>query len=194
LLAYTASRRFLRRRSDDLQAGDAMRAVRPRFLAALCVAAVSVALVGGCDSVGSSPDSSPTSTSFDSATTDPPPGATETVCGKIRASVSAHMTALGTDIGKYVGYRLADGDDATEDEREAVVTEIKSLASDISRLGATASDASLRSTADRVSQSLDTIADNPDFVSDIGSMSDVPGAVGKLKDAAQPLAAECAQP
>jgi hypothetical protein len=177
-----------------LQAGDAMRAVRPRCLAALCVAAVSVALAGGCDSLGSSPDSSPTATSVDSATTDPPPGATEIVCGKIRASVSAHMTTLGTDIGKYVGDRLADGDDATEDERDAVVAEIKSLASDISRLGASASDASLRSTADRVSHSLDTIADNQDFVTDIDSMSDVPGAVDKLTDAAQPLAAACAQP
>jgi hypothetical protein len=177
-----------------LQAGDAMRAVRPRRLAVLGVAAVCVALAGGCDSLAPSPDSSPRATSFDSATTDQPAGATEIVCGKIRASVSAHMTTLGTDIGKYVGYRLADGDDATEDEQEAVVAEIKSLASDISRLGATASDASLRSTAARVSHSLDTIAADSDFVPDIDSMSDVPGAVDKLTDAARPLAAACAQP
>ena len=40
----------------------------------------------------------------------------------------------------------------------------------------------------------DTIAADSDFVPDIDSMSDVPGAVDKLTDAARPLATACAQP
>jgi len=165
-----------------------------RAVLLISAAALSAVLASGCDSLRPSPSSTPQGTAVGSATTDAPPDATDTVCGKIRSTVSTHMSSLGTAMGRYVGYQLADNDDAVEDEQEAIDADIRSMASDISRFGATASDASLRSTAGRVARALDAIAADLDFVTDIDSMSDVPPAIDKLRDTAQPLAEECAQP
>ncbi|HKE66369.1 MAG TPA: hypothetical protein VKB59_17180 [Micromonosporaceae bacterium] len=148
--------------------------------------------IGGCDSATSASDG--TSQAASGAT---PPAATvgskSDVCGRIRVEVSSHMTELGTAIGKYVGLRTADpGSDDTEDAREAVADEIKAMAADISRLGDTATDATLKTTADQVAHAIDALGANADFVTDVKSLSDVPAAIDKLSDTAQPLTDACA--
>src|SRR5262245_55909268 len=148
-------------------------------------------LVGGCDAVTSASDSTSPAVS-DTTPRSAAVGSKSDVCGRIRVEVSSHMTELGAAMGKYVGLRTADPDsDDTEDARDAVSNEIKAMAADISRLGGTATDATLKTTADQVAHSIDAFGTNADFVTDIKSLADVPAAIDKLSDAAQPLTDAC---
>jgi hypothetical protein len=153
--------------------------------------ALAFALLVGCDTAGSTPPQDAPSLSSENAPANAPGGKVD-ICGKIRSEVSGHMTTLGSAIGKYVGYRAADSDsDQTEDARNAVSADIEAMATAISRLGGDATDDSIKDATSRAASALDKIGDDQDFVTDIKSLSDVPSAIKKLSDAAQPITNAC---
>jgi phage shock protein A len=101
------------------------------------------------------------------------------------------MSSLGEALGDYLGYRAADDDDAVEDAREAVKTQVKALGSDILRAGHAANDPAIRTAASKASAAVDRVAVSSGFFSDLDSLSDIPAAIDKISDAAQPMAGAC---
>ena len=101
------------------------------------------------------------------------------------------MDSLGEAIGDYLGYRTADDDDDVVEARRAVTTQVKALGSDISRAGRDASDQTVRAAAAKSSAAVDRVVATSDFFDDIDSLSDIPAAIDKISDAAQPVADAC---
>jgi hypothetical protein len=118
-------------------------------------------------------------------------GATVNVCHQIRADLTSRMDSLGEAMGDYLGYRTADDDDDVVEARRAVTVQVKALGSDISRAGRAASDESLRSAAAKASAAVDRVVASSNFLDDIDSLSDIPAAIDKISDAAQPVADAC---
>ena len=118
-------------------------------------------------------------------------GATATVCKQIRSDLASRMSSLGEALGDYLGYRAADDDDAVEDARVAVTAQVKEIGSAISRVGRAASDSAVREAASKASAAIDRVAASSDLFSDLDSLSDIPAAVDKISDAAQPIASAC---
>jgi phage shock protein A len=94
-------------------------------------------------------------------------------------------------MGDYLGYRTADDDDDVVEARRAVTAQVNALGSDISRAGRNASDESVRSAAARASAAVDRVVASSNFFDDIDSLSDIPAAIDKISDAAQPVADAC---
>jgi hypothetical protein len=149
--------------------------------------AVLVALLAGCVTQAAN---APSPRSTASPTADPS-GATVTVCKQIRSDLGSRMSSLGEALGDYLGYRAADDDDAVEDARAAVTAQVKELGAAISRVGHAANDVSVRTAASKASAAVDRVAVSGDFFSDLDSLSDIPAAIDKISDAAQPITDAC---
>jgi hypothetical protein len=147
-----------------------------------------VALLAGCVTQAANAPS-PTATAI-SSTADPS-GATATVCKQIRSDLASRMSSLGEALGDYLGYRAADDDDDVADARAAVTAQVKALGSDISRAARSANDVAIRTAAANASAAVDRVAVSSDFFSDLDSLSDIPAAIDKISDAAQPVADAC---
>jgi hypothetical protein len=156
--------------------------------AAAKVLVTGAALVGLMAACGTGASSSPATVISPAAD---PSGATTSVCNQIRADLASRMDSLGGAIGDYLGYRSAAAADAVEDAGETVTGQVKALAADISRVGEAATDANVRAAASKAAAAVNGIAANHDFLSDIDSLSDVPAAIAKISDAAQPVADAC---
>ena len=150
--------------------------------------ALLVALLAGCMTQAANAPS-PRATAI-SPTADPS-GATASVCQQIRSDLGSRMSSLGEALGDYLGYRAADEDDAVEDARTAVTAQVKELGAAISRVGRAANDAAIREAASKASTAVDRVAVSSDFFNDIDSLSDIPAAIDKISDAAQPIANAC---
>jgi hypothetical protein len=120
-----------------------------------------------------------------------PNGATANVCKRIRSDLSSRMSSLGETMGDYLGYRAADDDDAMADASQALTAQVKELGSAISRAGRSATDAAFREAASKASAAIDRVAASHDFLDHIDSLSDIPAAIDKISDAAQPVADAC---
>jgi hypothetical protein len=118
-------------------------------------------------------------------------GARVNVCKQIRSDLASHMDSLGEAIGDYLGYKTADDDDDVADARRAVTAQVKALGSDISRAGRAATDEAVRAAAVKASAAIDRVVASSDFFDDIDSLSDIPAAIDKISDAAQPVADAC---
>jgi hypothetical protein len=150
--------------------------------------AVLVALLAGCGTQAAnapSPRATAVSPAADAS------GATATVCKQIRSDIASRMSSLGEALGDYLGYRAADDDDAVEDARKAVTARVKELGADISRVGRAANDAALRAAAAKAAEAVDRVTVSSDFFNDIDSLADIPAAIRKISDAAQPIADAC---
>jgi hypothetical protein len=150
--------------------------------------AVLVALLAGCMTQAANAPG-PRATAV-SPTADPR-GATATSCKQIRSDLASRMSSLGEAMGDYLGYRAADDDDAVEDARQAVTAQVKELGAAISRVGRATNDAAIREAASKASVAVDQVAVSSDFFSDLDSLSDIPAAIDKISDAAQPIANAC---
>lgn len=150
--------------------------------------AVLVALLAGCTTQAAS---APSTTATVASPAADPSGATATVCKRIRSDLAGRMSSLGEALGDYLGYRAADDDDAVADARAAVTAQVKQLGSDIARAGRAANDATIRSAASTAAAAVDRVAVSSEFFRDIDSLSDIPAAIGKISDAAQPIADAC---
>ncbi len=152
------------------------------------IGAVLLALLAGCVTQAANAPS-PAATAVSPAAD--PSGATATVCKQIRSDLANRMSSLGEALGDYLGYRAADDDDAVEDARAAVTAQVKELGADISRVGRAANDAAVRTAASNASAALDRLAVSSGFFTDIDALSDIPAAIDKISDAAQPIADAC---
>jgi hypothetical protein len=150
--------------------------------------AVLVALLAGCvTQAANAPSPGVTAVS----PTADPSGVTATVCKQIRSDVASRMSSLGEALGDYLGYQAADDDDAVEDAREAVTAQVKELGAAISRAGRAANDAAIREAASKASAAVDQVAVSSDLFSGLDSLPDIPAAIDKISDAAQPIADAC---
>jgi hypothetical protein len=149
---------------------------------------VLVALMAAC---GTAAANAPTPTVTGVSPAADPSGATANVCKLIRADLSSRMNSLGEAMGDYLGYRAADDAGAMDDAGQAVTAQVKELGSAISRAGHSATDAAFRAAALKASTAIDRVAASHDFLDDIGSLSDIPAAIDKVSDAAQPVADAC---
>lgn len=166
-----------------------MRRVGPTATARVsATGAVLVALLAGCATQAAS---APSSTATAVSPAADPSGATATVCKQIRSDLASRMSPLGEALGDYLGYRAADDDDAAEDARAAVTAQVKELGSDIARAGRAANDAAVRTAASAAAAAVDRVAVSKEFFLDIDSLSDIPAAIDKISDAAQPVADAC---
>jgi hypothetical protein len=168
------------------ETGVAMRGVVGTATAKVLVTgAALIGLMAACGTAASSAPATVISPAAD------PSGATATACNQLRADLASRMDSLGEAIGDYLGYRAADDDDALQDAGVAVTGQVKALAADISRVGEAATDANVRAAASKAAAAIARVAANHDFLSDIDSLSDVPAAIDKISDAAQPVADAC---
>jgi hypothetical protein len=168
------------------ETGVAMRGVVGTATAKVLVTgATLVGLMAACGTAASSTPATVVSPAAD------PSGATASVCSQIRADLTSRMDSLGDAIGDYLGYRTAGAADSLEEAGEAVTGQVKALAADISRAGEAATDADVRAAASKAAAAIARVAADHDFLSDINSLSDVPAAIDKISDAAQPVADAC---
>jgi ABC-type phosphate transport system substrate-binding protein len=117
--------------------------------------------------------------------------ATVSVCQQIRSDLASRMDSLGEAMGDYLGYQAADDDKDVVAARRAVTAQVNALGSDISRAGRAATDETLRAAAEKASTAVDRVVASSDFFDDIDSLSDIPAAIDKISDAAQPVADAC---
>lgn len=156
------------------------RAVLPVVVAGLA------ALLAGCTSPGPAP-AAPWS-----APATPSGSARTAVCAQVRTAFGDAMEPLGASLGKLVGAQQA-GDQSTADAAgQQAVSELRSISAKLATISATAADADLRQAITTAKGSIDQLAADPTFLSDVGSITDVPAAVGKVSTAANQIASACA--
>jgi hypothetical protein len=164
-----------------------MRRVGTATATVLATGAVLVALLTAC---GTATSTAPAPAIPVGSPTVDPSGATDRVCEQIRSDLASRMDSLGEAMGDYLGFRAID-DDAIDDAREAVIAQIKALGSAISRAGRAANDEAVRVAAAKAGAAIDRVAASTEFFEDIDSLSDIPAAIDKISDAAQPIADAC---
>ena len=156
-----------------------------RLPVALALAMVVAAALAGCtDHSKPAPWDSPNAAMATGAST-------PDVCGRIRTAITNDMKPIGTAIGTMVGYAVAkDGDD--RDKAASQVSEaVKAMGADISSVAKDAADQKLKSAVATAVTNINTLADDPTFVSGIASLDDISAVTVRLRDATQPITTAC---
>lgn len=152
----------------------------------LVVAAGLVALLAGCTSPG------PAEAAPWSAPTTPTGNARTAACAQVRSAFGDAMEPLGAALGKLVGAQAAGDRNAADAAGQEAVSELQSISAKLTTIGAGASDADLRQAITTAKGSIDQLATDPTFLSDVGGIADIPTAVGKVSTAAGKVASACA--
>src|SRR5262245_14752085 len=155
-----------------------------RSMVLTAVAMVAVGAVAGCSSSGSTP------ARWTAPTVDPA-GSKAVVCAKIRSDLTKRIDSIGGAMGKLVGANTADDHDSAQAAQASITAQLSGIATDLTQDGAKASDTSLRSAATRAARSMSALAGDDSYVSGIDSLDDIPGAIGKISTATQPIADAC---
>jgi hypothetical protein len=157
-----------------------------RRLPIVCVLAMVVAAaVSGCTG-SSKPDP------WERPNTAKATGAsTPDVCGRIRSAITDDMKPIGTAMGSLVGYYVAKDSDDRDKAAGQVSDAVKAMAADINSAAADAADQKLKSAVATTVANINTLADDPTFVSAIASVDDIPTASNRLTDATAPIATAC---
>lgn len=164
--------------------GDVMRRV---FAAGVLMA---IALVtGGCSVAGTSAPPAWESPGVDTSTG--VAASTPDVCARIRGVISADMTPLGKSLGTLLGYAIAKDTDDQQSAQADATAQVKAIGADIAKAASSAADPALRIAVASARKSIDDLADDPTFLSDVTSISDITEATGKLTTATQPVVAAC---
>jgi hypothetical protein len=167
-----------------------------RALRGVVVLGVLVAGLAGCHSSPSSVSTSPSAAPSASPAARPVPvvptvGVHE-ACTRVQAAISDRLVPLGKAFGQYVGYQAA-GDRPDRNKAAAAVRrEITGLADAVTDATSAVSDAALRSAASRATAAVTALAADPDYLSDIDDLDDIPPAISKLEAAFKPLTDACA--
>lgn len=153
----------------------------------LLVAAAGVAaLLAGCTSPG------PAAAAPWSAPVTPSGSARTAVCAQVRSAFGDAMEPLGTALGQLVGAQAAGDRKAANAAGQDAVSELKAISAKLTTISAGAADADLRQAITSAKGSIDQLAADPTFLSDVGGITDIPSAVGKVSTAANQVASACA--
>ncbi|HKD97610.1 MAG TPA: hypothetical protein VKB69_08395 [Micromonosporaceae bacterium] len=156
-----------------------------RKLLVVAATAVAAATLAACTSAGGAqpaPWESPVAQSSSSKIA---------VCTQIRDAFADAMGPLGNALGKMIGSRTAGDDDDADAAGDQVVDQLKSLSKSLKDLGAGADDTGVQQAVTTATANIDKLAADPEFLSDVKDLDDVPAAIGKLSTAAQPITQAC---
>lgn len=156
--------------------------LRSRVLTVLAM--IAIGAVAGCSA------STDTPAKWNAPTADPA-GSKAVVCAKIRADLARRIGNIGGAMGKMIGANTADDDDDAQAAEASITAQLSGIAADLTQATAGADDSALRSAATRAASSLTALAGDNGYVSGIDSLDDIPGAIGKISKAAQPIADAC---
>jgi hypothetical protein len=164
-----------------------------RLLAASVVLVVTAVASAGCTPKSGSAAPAWHSPGAAQATTDTGPGSSTTVCGGIRAVVTADMGPLGTAFGTLVGAGTAGDSDDQEKLEDQAAAALRKLGTDISTATAAADDTTLRQAGKTADANIDALAADPSYLTGITSMDAITAATTKLQQATTPVVSACAQ-